>query len=40
MSSMVSLFVGFCVGSSNDKLRSDRVIISNYVRQYAADLES
>ena len=31
MLSMVNFFVGFCVGSSNVKVRSDRVIKSNQI---------
>ena len=33
MLSTVNLFIGFHVDSSNDKIGSDRVIRSNYVRQ-------
>ena len=40
VSSTVNLFVGFRVSSSDDKVQSDKVIRSNYVHQYAADLES
>ena len=40
MSSTISFFVGFRVDSSSDKVRSDKVIKSNIVRQYTAHLES
>ena len=36
----VSFFIGFRVGSSDDKVRFDMVIRSNSVCQYATDLES
>ena len=38
-SCVVDDFVSFHIGSSNGKFRSDRVIISNLVRQYSSDLE-
>ena len=40
MLSTVSFVVGFHIGSSDYKVLSDKVIISNLVRQYAVDLES
>ena len=40
VSSRVSFFVGFRVDSSDDRVRFDRVIRSNLVRQYAVNLES
>ena len=40
VSSMVNFFVGFRVNSSNDKIRSNRVIRSNHIHQYVVDLES
>ena len=36
MSSMVSFFAGFRIGSSYDKDRSDRVIRSNPIHLYAS----
>ena len=36
----VSFFVSFRVSNSDDKVRYYRVIISNFVYQYAANLES
>ena len=30
----------FCVGSSNDKVRSNIVIISNHVLKYVVDMKS
>ena len=38
MSSTVNLLVGFRVNSSNEKIRSDRVIRSNYFCQSVTDL--
>ena len=38
--STISFFVGSHIGSSDGKFRSDRVIRSNNVHQYAADMES
>ena len=40
MSSTISLFVRFHDYNLYDKIRSDRVIRSNHVRQYATNLES
>ena len=40
MLSMVSFFVGFLVGGSDDNVRSDRVIKSNLVRHFAINMES
>ena len=40
MLSMVSFFVSVRVGSSNEKVRSDKVIGSNPIRQYVVDLKS
>ena len=36
----VSFFVDFHINSSDRKIRSDRVIRSNHVRQYAENMES
>ena len=38
--STVNFYMGFRIGNSDDKLRSDRIIKSNHVHQYAEDLES
>ena len=40
MSLTVGFFMDFRVGSSDGKIRSDKVIISNNVRWYVVDLES
>ena len=40
MLSIVSFFMGFCVGSSDDKVRSDKINRPNHVRQYVTDLKS
>ena len=40
VSSTVDCFVGFRVNNSYGKVSIDRVIISNHVHQYAANLES
>ena len=40
MSSMFNFFVGFRIGNSYGKVRSDEMLISNNVRQYTAHLES
>ena len=36
----ISFFVGFRINSSDDKVRSDRVIISNHIHRYVVDLKS
>ena len=38
--STISLFIGFHVDSSNGKIRSNRIIISNHICQYVTNLES
>ena len=40
MLSMVSFFVGVRVGSSDEKVRFNKVIRSNPIRQYAANMKS
>ena len=35
----VRFFVGFRVGSSDDKVRSDKVIRLNHIYQYAVHME-
>ena len=40
MLSMISFFISVRVGSSDEKVRSDKVIRSNPIRQYAVDLKS
>ena len=39
MSSMIGFFMGFHIDSSDDKVRSDKVIISNHVRQILGILD-
>ena len=40
MLSMINFFHGFCVDNSGDKVRSDKIIRSNLVYQYAIDMKS
>ena len=40
VSSTVSFFMSFLISSSDGKIRSDKVIISNHFCEYAADLKS
>ena len=40
MSSTVSFFVSFRIGSLDGKVQSDRFIISNHVHQYVVEIES
>ena len=37
---IVSFFVGFCFGNSNDTVGSKKVIRLNHVRRYAVDMKS
>ena len=39
MSSTVSFFMSFRIDGSDDKVRFDRVIRSNLVRQYITDMK-
>ena len=36
----IGLFIGFYIGSLDNKILSDKVIISNLVRQYAIGMKS
>ena len=40
MLSIVSFFMGFCVGSLVDKVQSDIINISNHVRQFTTYMKS
>ena len=39
VSSMINFFASFHIGNSDDKVRFNRVIKSNFVRQYAPDMK-